>query len=429
MAAKKGFHGRVWDEIINGGMDGKWIDGVIEQAKQRPDDPFADVGPLLAEMLKKGVTKNKIARLARFIRYEAVAETITIAAEDGMDAEALDAAHEDLLTADPSGKDGRPGSWPIEDEKHVKAKGKGAAKAAKPKDPNAPLLKLPNSDDYAFSSDGKRLWLARTTTSSSTVRVFEIPSGEQVGEFNSLPNLRRIAVSPDNKFIATSNHYGIVALHEGVKGSVIWNTKKTNVETSDLVYAPDGLMILSSGSEQLVRRRKATTGEELEPIDFGTEHLTGNLVFAPDRRTLAIHVVKVPGEDIVVYCDWKSGKELRRSALDDVSHIAFTPDGKQLVTGDFDGFRTFDAKTFKPGKRVSVEKLKSISVHPDGKLVAVNTYNGSLILEFPAGKAIKKLDMKALYPSDFAFSPSGRHLLLVGSKSLLWDLESLIGAR
>jgi hypothetical protein len=69
-----------------------------------------------------------------------------------------------------------------------------------------------------------------------------------------------------------------------------------------------------------------------------------------------------------------------------------------------------------------------MSLHPAGRLLACNTYGGTEIRELPSGKALKTLDTKELYPSHWAFSPDGRHALLVASpKSFLWDVEALLG--
>ncbi|MEO6436418.1 MAG: hypothetical protein ABIP55_11765, partial [Tepidisphaeraceae bacterium] len=190
MAVKKGFSERAWEEIINGGMDGKWIDALIERSRTSPDEPFADAGPLLDGMLSKGVSREDICRLLRFANYETVFATVMLAAEEELDAESLEGVHEELLSADPSGKEGRPGSWPIEAEPKKAAKStksSKAAKSAKPRDPDEPLLKLAKASDFAFSPAGDVLVLSQTSITSTTIRLFAFPSGELLTEFNSIP--------------------------------------------------------------------------------------------------------------------------------------------------------------------------------------------------------------------------------------------------
>lgn len=436
MAAKKGFSERAWDEIINGDATGHWIDGTIEAARQRPDDPFADSGPLLEAMLKKGVTREQICRLARHIRYETVFETVQLAAEEGLDGDQLEGVHEELLASDPSGKDGRPGSWPVAPVKAPaakKSKAKPATKspsqspsrAAKSRDPYAPLLTLPKADDFAFSPDGRRLWLAHTSVNSSTVRGIELPGGGQFVEFNALPNLRGLACSPDGKRLAVSNHYGIVASYDGSGGRQLWASPRTGDETFHLAYAPDGSMVLNGAIEQTIRRRDARTGKELPPLDVGEGSRAGGMAFSPDGKTLAV-IVHADEGTYMTYWDWRAARELARKPCDD-GEIEFLPDGRTLLTIGYGQVTRWDVASVRRVKKFKVERVSGGSAHPGGRLLALNTSAGVEVRELPSGKLIKKLDTEELYPDAFAFSPDGAHVLLVASpKSFVWSVEALL---
>jgi len=432
MAAKKGFSERAWDEIINADAAGSWIDATIASAKKTPDEPFADVGPVLESILKKGVTRDELFRVARMIRYETVFETVQLAAEEELDGDQLEGVHEELLTSDPSGKDGRPGSWPL--EAATKKGGKsaaGAGKAKKPADADAPLLTLPKGGDFAFAPDAARLWLAHTSINKSAVRGIDLAGGgKQFVEFNSLPNLRGLVISPDAKRLAVSSHAGIVAVHDAASGAEIWKSAKTGSETYHLAYAPDGSMVLSSGGETFVRRRDAKTGKDLPPMDFGEGWLAGELAFAPDGKTLAVAAVKVPGEAYVSHWDWRAGTELRRHHHPDraMSDIAFLPDGKSLIVTAFKGFEVWDAKSHTRVSGVEVAKLRGVSLRPRGDLLAAHTFGEAQVREFPSGALLKTLDTEKIYPDHWSFSPDGRYLLLVASpKSFLWDVAALLG--
>jgi hypothetical protein len=47
----------------------RWIDQEMEWPKHRPNDPCAQIGPALAEMLSKGVSRRAITDLVRVIQY------------------------------------------------------------------------------------------------------------------------------------------------------------------------------------------------------------------------------------------------------------------------------------------------------------------------------------------------------------------------
>ncbi len=447
MPAKQGFSERAWEEIINEDMAGAWIDAVIESARRRPGEPFADAGPLLAAMLQKGVTKEQLCRLARMIRYEAVFATVTLAAEEGLDAEQLDGVHEELLSADPSGLEGRPGSWPVEPEpapvlpaarrakiktKLPKKRADAPAKAATTRRRDfrdAPLLTLPQGDAFAFTPDGSRLWLARTSVTATMVRGFAVPGGEAFAEFNTLPNLRSLACAPDAGRLAATNHDGVVAILD-VRGKELWKSAKTNEESRQVAFTPDGSVVLSSGSETCVRRRDAKTGKELPPLDLGKGWLAGNFAFSPDGDTLALVGVEIPGAAFVSYWDWRVGEERsrhREPAL--ISDVAFQPDGRHLVVA---GSREVSLRDVTSHDRSPPFKLTQplwgASLHPAGHLLACDTTNGSEIRAMPSGKLLMRLDTKKMFPRKFAFSPDGRHVLLATRpKSFLWNVSALLG--
>jgi hypothetical protein len=87
-----------------------WIDNLIKTSEQRPNDPFADVGAILKRLLAARVTKEDLSSIARFAAYEASFGTLYLLEDPGVDNATM--LHESLLSADPSGKEGRPGSWP-----------------------------------------------------------------------------------------------------------------------------------------------------------------------------------------------------------------------------------------------------------------------------------------------------------------------------
>ena len=100
----------LWNEVVNEPMREQWIDERISRSEKRPDDPFADMGPLLVKLQSIGVTKRELSLLHRYASYCAVFATLYKLEDPGCrDAFGL---YEDLLSADPSGLEGRPGSAP-----------------------------------------------------------------------------------------------------------------------------------------------------------------------------------------------------------------------------------------------------------------------------------------------------------------------------
>jgi hypothetical protein len=109
MTTRAEFLDQVWKQIINSWMNARWIDMQVASAKRRPDDPFADLGPALERLLAAGADPRDLCLLARQASYEAVFQLLYMFEDPGVD-DNDSMMHEELLGADPSGRNGRPGS-------------------------------------------------------------------------------------------------------------------------------------------------------------------------------------------------------------------------------------------------------------------------------------------------------------------------------
>jgi hypothetical protein len=58
--------------------DDHWIDQEVERAKDGPNDPCAQIGPALQEMLSKGVSRRAIVDLARVVQYGLLSRVVSV---------------------------------------------------------------------------------------------------------------------------------------------------------------------------------------------------------------------------------------------------------------------------------------------------------------------------------------------------------------
>ena len=93
-------------------MQEHWIDNIIRESDKQPDAPFADLGPALKRLLALGASRRDLSLIYRQASYEAVFGTLYMLGDPGVDDNDIELMHESLLSADPSGKEGRPGSAP-----------------------------------------------------------------------------------------------------------------------------------------------------------------------------------------------------------------------------------------------------------------------------------------------------------------------------
>jgi hypothetical protein len=100
----------LWREVINRRLDAAGLHRVVCASKRAPGDPFADTGPAIERLLSQGASERDICLIQRHAAYEAVFQTLYALDDPGVDDGDVFMLHESLLTADPSGLEGRPGS-------------------------------------------------------------------------------------------------------------------------------------------------------------------------------------------------------------------------------------------------------------------------------------------------------------------------------
>jgi hypothetical protein len=112
MPTREQFLRLVWDDVINGPMRGSWIQNRITASKKEPGGAFADAGAALERVMAKGVADRDLSLIVRAGIYEAVFSLLYMLDDPGVDGGNVFMLQESLLSADPSTKEGRPGSAP-----------------------------------------------------------------------------------------------------------------------------------------------------------------------------------------------------------------------------------------------------------------------------------------------------------------------------
>lgn len=111
MATRQEWLEYLWTDVINLALNEQALDNIIANCRRDPDGPFGDTGAAIERLLAAGAARSDLRLLLRNTAYEAVFGTLYAFGDPGLDEdEDIGSLHEDLLTADPSGMEGRPGS-------------------------------------------------------------------------------------------------------------------------------------------------------------------------------------------------------------------------------------------------------------------------------------------------------------------------------
>lgn len=100
---------KLWTKIVNAHLRPDDLDNTIKYASD-PDQPFGDTGPAIERILAAGASRRDLALLLRYTAYSAVFSTLYEIEDPNVDNSDLVDLHEFLLSADPSGMEGYPGS-------------------------------------------------------------------------------------------------------------------------------------------------------------------------------------------------------------------------------------------------------------------------------------------------------------------------------
>lgn len=106
MTTRSEFLRLVWHEIINAPLRSEWIGNTILTSERDSGAPFADVGAELKRLRMTGASDWDIGLVARLAAYEAVFGVLYKLEDPGIEDATM--LFEELLTADPTGLEGRP---------------------------------------------------------------------------------------------------------------------------------------------------------------------------------------------------------------------------------------------------------------------------------------------------------------------------------
>jgi WD40 repeat protein len=241
----------------------------------------------------------------------------------------------------------------------------------------------------------------------------------------------RVAFSPDGRRLAFIGGRGTTAAGVKVR-DVVGEQHPTLGQTvaSAVAYGPDGRRLAAAGGGT-VTIWDAATGREVRKIELTGQPASVNcLTFSPDGSRLAafgnLGEVLHLWRDVGKVWDVGSGAEVcncRDVAQGEVEGVAFSPDGTRLAATwarlPYAGVRQSqvricDAATGEvlaslPGK---AEDLTGVAFSPDGKWLAAGDKDGTVkVWDWAARELRWTLEGHTASVNTVAFSPDGRRLV------------------
>ena len=284
----------------------------------------------------------------------------------------------------------------------------------------------------------------------ATVRLWDAGTGKELHRWHGhTRGVSELYYSRDGKLLISTGHDGQVLLREAATGKAVRRLVGRCVALS-----PDGKLMATATNDQaaIIQLWDLATGQERRRL-LGHKAGVNRLTFSPDGKTLAsggigvFDAPKIDNEESEVHplrlWDVATGKLRFRfgDPHEHISNLAFTPDGKTLISGGASRgagerapVRLWETATGRERDRLLDRGtiIWSLALAPDGRTLAVGSYDGPAPLwDLPTRQEIRTLGGHRGWVTAVAFSPDGR-TLVTGSwdtTALVWDVADLVGRR
>jgi WD40 repeat protein len=229
----------------------------------------------------------------------------------------------------------------------------------------------------ALAPDGKRLAVG----SFGELALFDPGTGTKLAsEKDPIGHggVNSVAFAPNGKTIAVAGDFGRAALVDPATAKVVRKLEGFHKIVNAIAFAPDGKEVAAAGVDRTVELWSA--GGEPGRTLAGHQTWIASLAFSPDGK----QIFSVDERANVLVWERGTGKQVEALRGDSgwTYALAVAPDGKTLAWGAEEGVQLWNLGAHKAGDKLATARsqITAVAYLPNGKQLVVGDYAGHLSL-------------------------------------------------
>ena len=274
-----------------------------------------------------------------------------------------------------------------------------------------------------FTPNGKKLVSAHQ---DCTVKIWDVFSHQHLCTLKGHDSpVLSVGLHPDGKLIASGSEDGTIKIWDIDKNKCLYSLSEHAADIWGISFSPDGQFFASGSYDKTIKIWRLDQKICIHTLK-GYDDKIGAVTFNPGSSLLA-----TAGESAVEIWDVASGKCVyileEKEHKGRVKSVAFSPDGKLLVSGSTDK----NIKIWDLSKRQLIRNLTghdasvvSVALSPDGEKIVSSACEGTIrIWNLNDGKCIQELAGHQNWVWAVTFSPDGQFIASASQDEsiILWD--------